>query len=283
MKLLKAFIYTLLLAGVASSCEDVIDLDLSEGEKKLVVEGDITNRTPAFVKLSTTAAYFSNGTTPLLSGATVQLYRDGILIDTLRERIPGSGMYHSDTIGRMGSSYTIRIDIPQSYPELGGRTYVSLTETINRVPPIDTIYQRYIDDDPFDDEGYYVYFDTQEPVGVGDHYRWKYYVNSEFQDDPEYLFVREDRFVDGNYIDEFQINDDPVVQEDTVRVEQLSITREAYDFYNLVFQQSAQVGGTFDPPPAQIKGNIVNANNADDYALGFWSAAGMEEAELVVQ
>jgi len=58
-----------------------------------------------------------------------------------------------------------------------------------------------------------------------------------------------------------------------VRIEQLAISQDAYLFFNLVNNQLSITGDIFDPPPATIRGNILNIDDPEEVVLGYFFAA----------
>ncbi len=265
----------LILPFLWVSCQDVIELDLPEGEALLVVEGQITNRQgDTQVVLTQSVPYFTEEGNPPVQGAIVALLENGAVIDTLQEEAPG--FYTSDRIGVLNNEYSVLITL------LDGRTYSSANEVLPRVPPIDSLYYRFETDLQFLEDGYYAYFATQELPGGPEYYRWKYYFNQEYQNTPFDIQIADDEFVDGNYIADFAVSFDPFEVNDTVRVEQLSSTRSYYEYWTLISTQTAQVGGPFDPPPAPVIGNVKRADGSDEVVLGFFSAHGLSVAETII-
>ncbi len=61
---------------------------------------------------------------------------------------------------------------------------------------------------------------------------------------------------------------------------QLSISREVYDYLEVLNRQITGQGTIFDPTPATIEGNISNADNSNDKALGMFYAAGVTTTQL---
>ena len=55
-------------------------------------------------------------------------------------------------------------------------------------------------------------------------------------------------------------------------VEQYGISAEAFAFNRLLDSQRQIDGDIFDPPPANLRGNIVNENNPDEVVVGFFGA-----------
>jgi hypothetical protein len=72
------------------------------------------------------------------------------------------------------------------------------------------------------------------------------------------------------------IEDDGLRFIDTYRTDlkQLSISSEAYRFLRLVKQQVEISGSVFDPPPANIRGNMISLDNPEEVVLGYFIAAG---------
>lgn len=274
--------YILILLALSgmfiSSCEEVIELDVPEGEKRIVFEGLLTNEEKThFIKISTTADYFDYTSTPRISGAQVMVVTNEP--DTIHfiETVTGTGIYESDSIARPGVEYRMIAILPN------GRTYESFVETLKRVPPIDSIYQSddYIDSTEFFDGGYYIYTSAYEPPGVGDFYRWIIYVNGRRLLEPFALWLESDELVDGNRIEDFNriYNLKPG---DDVEIHQLSISERAYHFWYLLREQLSIFGSPFDSPPNPIEGNIRNPQNPDEEVFGFFGVSKVERKSYTV-
>ncbi|MBK7871277.1 MAG: DUF4249 domain-containing protein [Saprospiraceae bacterium] len=265
-----------LLALFITSCQDVVNLDLPEGDVLLVVDGWITNQEgEKRVLLTNTANYFDNKETPKVSGALVILYNETGVVDTLNEK--EAGVYITEHVGKIGSTYHIYIKTKE------GEEYESQPELLQFVPEIDSIYAEFKEESIFEDEGYYVKIDTYEPQGVGNYYRWRQFVNNEYKSEPFDLLYASDEFVDGNPIIGYELNFDPLEIGDHYRVQQMSISRAAYDFLFLLEQQTAFVGSLFDTPPATIKGNIFRVDEPKVKVLGFFGASAVAEATIVIE
>jgi len=261
-----------------TSCQDVIDLDLPSTDPQLVVEGWLTDEpVEQQVRLSLSAPYFENAELPGLSGALVVLFDEQNPVDTFLEADETAGLYTSSFRLQAGGVYSIYILSPD------GREYQSVPQLLEPVPPIDSIYAEFREESPFEDEGYYVFINTREPAGAGDHYRWRQYINGNFQNDPFDLNYASDEFVDGNPIIGFEVATQAAQPGDTVRIDQMTISREAFDFLVQVQNQTAFVGSLFDTPPAPIPGNIRNLNDPEDDPLGFLGISGLTFAELVIE
>ena len=264
-----------------ASCQDKIDLDLPEGEKFLVVEGWITNEDRDHtVKLSYTQQYFDSSTPQPAAGAYVVVRTDDGTEVELEETVPGTYLFPGP--GEVGKSYQLEILIGEE------TRYLSEWELLREPVLIDSIYWRLSEDEPDPDNDqnpddiYDVIISTAEPAGSGDNYQWRSFLNGVEQRDPFDIFVTNDDFVDGNPIPEFNVTEELYSLNDTVRIVQERISRAAYDFYTELQTQTAFVGGPFDTPPAPIQGNVKNVGDENRYALGFFGAAGVDDATTIV-
>jgi Domain of unknown function (DUF4249) len=58
-----------------------------------------------------------------------------------------------------------------------------------------------------------------------------------------------------------------------VRIEQHTLSREAYQFFSLLKNQIGINGDIFDPPPATLRGNMINLTNPDENVIGYFRAS----------
>ena len=286
-KIVNLFALAFLVSTTLVSCTETVDLELDNAQKILVVDGFISNDNQThYVKLSYTTNVFSNSGPDYTaeSGATVVLYENNQVIDTMKFN-SATKQFETDKVGTIGNSYSIRIKTED------GTNYFSESETMNRLVPIDTIWSEFNEATGFEAEQYVVYIESEEPLGIGDHYQWKTYINGEYMTAPEWIAQAEDRIVDGNRIEEFDIveieADDFDKYADSndeidVKIEQLSITKNYYDFLAIMEQQSTDQGGMFSPPPAEIRGNIRKDINKIERAQGYFYAATVHAKSTVV-
>lgn len=270
------FFFFISITLFLTSCEDVVKLDLPDGDVQLVVDGMITNRIgEKQVRLNSTANYFENKETPKVTGAVVLLYDATGVVDTFQEK--EAGIYVTDYVGKINATYHLYIRTK------AGEEYESKPELLQFVPEIDSMYYEFKKETAFQDEGYYVKIDTYEPIGTGNYYRWKQYVNDTLQAEPFDLLYATDQFVDGNPIIGFEVSTNPLEKGDQFRIEQLSISEGLYDFLTQLSEQTANVGSLFDSPPAALPGNIVRIDNPKVKALGYFSASAISEATVVIE
>ena len=257
------------LALVWTGCEEKIDIDVNSSDPKLVVEGQLTDSDEIFlnyVRLSLSSNYFGAEDPVYISNAIIQLFEDDVLIDTLDYIV--DGYYYAGSPGfkaKVGSTYNIRIDYDGEVYEAG--------EPMLPVPDIDSLTFAYSEGSLFVDEGYYVYINTQEFPEPGDHYRFLYYTNGVLQDARG--FIVSDEFVNGSYISYNFNNEYTHELGDTVMIRALSITEDAYRFYNDLDNQQ-ETGNLFDTPSGNIRGNISNG------AYGYFEVSSVKADSIVI-
>lgn len=83
-------------------------------------------------------------------------------------------------------------------------------------------------------------------------------------------------------VGEVPINNASFYDKYWVNVEQLSLTRKAYDFFKLVRSQKEGASSLFQPPSGEIRGNII-AKNSSDAVIGiFYASAIKAKSEFIL-
>lgn len=267
-----------------ASCQDIIDVELPTGETRLIVNGRVTDRDSARVDVKWSVPYLNTEPNEPVTNALVVLFENEVAVDTLVHR--SNGRYLSDFQGEVGRSYRVAVTVPEreGYPS---GTWTSATEALNRCNDADSIYSEFLPRAPFQREGRYVFIHWSEAPGRGDHYRVRVFRNDTLQNQTFDLTVFNDDFNDG-----FVFPTPPsippiqIAGPDSVgvkyKVELGSISMGLYSYLNLLREQTLQVGGLFDPPPAPIVGNIYREGNENEYALGYFYASAIRTAEVTI-
>lgn len=267
----------LLFLGILlfTACQDVIEVDLNEGETLLVVEGLITDQAiPDTVTLSLTASYFANQQTPRVTGALVEITDDLGNTDILQEVSEGNYITQN-LVKEVGRTYTLRVVVE-------GEEYTAQTKIKANAPGVDSLVYRYdpdIESESNQDKRFYtIYYYGPEKEGTGDFYRLKVYRDGAFLNQPEDLIFANDEFVEGNYLDGLDLSD-AFASEETVKVEVLSIPEDMYYFFVELSEQIVS-GGLFATPVANIRTNIVSSNpNPSRRAVGYFGGASIISIE----
>lgn len=265
------FLGLLTASGIVLSCQDPIDLTLPDGETRLIVNGSVGDSNSVYADLSWSVNYLSDGLNPPVENATVILFENGLPVDTL-SHLQG-GHYEGEFRGDFAQTYAIQVQIPES-ANLPSGTWRSSGEALGRCNPFDSVYSAFVPRAPFVREGYYVYAHWTEAAGFGDHYRARIWRNDTLENAPFNLQVFDDGFLDGRSNNDLDLPAIEVAGPDQIGVtytlEIGSIPLGLFSYLQLLREQTLQVGGLFDPPPAPIIGNIYREGDPEDFALGYF-------------
>ena len=269
-----------------TSCEDVIEVKLSEDELNLYgVEASISTKEEPVVFLYHTLRVNQGIEYPGISGAEVVISDNATPSAqiTLAESSEKKGLYlvpeNSSFLGIAGREYTVTI-------KTEGNTLIA-KDQLSRVEPIDSIVvepslrgdKRFL--------GIFTY--GKETPGLGNYYKWDIYINDTLVHEADRLAIAWDKFVDGNYISKLEVytdfydttkpEDRKLRMNDTIQVKQTSISEFDYNFYFQVINQSS-TGGMFSVPPANIKSNFSGSDGRP--VLGLFVARDVSESNKVV-
>ncbi|WP_027001755.1 DUF4249 domain-containing protein [Hugenholtzia roseola] len=262
----------LLLVGF-SSCEEVIDLDLDkQASTALVVDAEVLDTEGrSYVRLSRTLDYFDASGEHRVSGAEVKVSDTEGNVEIFVEDPQNKGLYipqNPNFKGQVGNTYSLAIQW-QDYE-------AQATSTLLPVTDIDSVVVRYDEDEPFKEDGYYLYFYAKEPQQTQDWYRWRVFVNDTLlYENAGDIIVASDEGIQEeiNGID-LGYKFEPA---DTVRLEQYSISEEVYNYYNDLITLAFSDGGLFSPPPVNPRSNVKGKN-----VIGVFSASQMKSLTVIV-
>lgn len=275
----------LLLALPLAACERVVAIDVAEGPERLVVEARIEAVQGApngrqSIRLSTTAAYFSNQHTPPARGAIVTITDDRGRTAQFSESATTPGTYDTQTlVAEVGRTYTLRIDWK-------GDRYES-TERLRAVPPIDSLYFIAREGKDAATDGVRATIDMRDPPADTNYYMWDQYVNGAriIYSDEDYTLrvVSNDELYTGGTAQRFQpFQEAKLKSGDRVRVRQYSLSESVWRFYVALNQQVGIDGSPFSVPQANVRGNVANLTRPHATAIGYFVASAVSEREAVV-
>lgn len=287
--ILHVILLGLVLLGL-SSCEDPIDINLQTGPAQLAVDGWLTDQPgPQTIKLTRTAGYFDAAQPPAALGATVIVADEDSVIHEFVD-LKGTGNYvwtpkNGEKFGKIGKRYLLGI-------RYDGQEYYALSQ-MQPVPAVDSLVFREEKLNPVSDEtGYQAEFYATDLPGQSDYYWIRTYHNGKRLDGTNNIVVSYNGSFNGSadtdgllFIQPIRwaINPDDLYQlKDSVRVEVLSITPDAFYFFQ---QLSTQInnGGLFASPPANVPTNIVNRNASGPKAVGFFGVSAMSSKTANVE
>lgn len=277
----------LMLGAVAGAgCTRVVELDLPEGPRRLVVEGRLELRVgdqlgDQVIHLTTTDAFTNTTAPPPATGAVVRVTDDAGQTFSFAELTSSPGRYATTgLVPLVGARYTLTLDFE------GDRYQAS--HQLLAVAPIDSLYFVYEEEGLAQgDSGFRATIDYTDPVGSGNFYLWELIVDGKqrIAADPGLRFraIGEDRFYDGGQVVGYQPYDEEVVEPgQIVTVRQIALSEAAYRYYFALFEQTTGTGGPFSVPPASVRGNITNLTNPGRFPLGYFLTAQVRERASAV-
>lgn len=304
----RRYVVWCLLLFTLSGCIEPVELPIRQTERRLVVDGLITDEAPPYpIKLT----YSGNLSRSLL--IPDELAINGA-VATVEDNLGNRAQLVQDPLtpafywlrdarlrGVPGRAYTLRVTLPD------GSRYVSRPEVLAPVPPIERLYAEYRESDPntvlFN--AFLVRIDTRDPPTPGNYYRWQAmsYVPIWGGNDPQGYYkpggagqgayapfygaltnVLSDQLINGNRVSGRLVLTSPLLALGTqyVEVRQYSISREAYQYWILYEEQLARTGTIFDPQPASIEGNVRAVADTNKLALGYFGASAVSRQRIVM-
>lgn len=258
-----------------TSCrEEVIDVNLSTAEPRLVIDASIdwikgTTGNEQKIKLTTTTGYYDQ-TFPVVSGAVIVVTNAANTAFDFVET-PGTGEYIcTDFDPVIGETYTLTII-------LNGETYTA-TETLIGTPIIeDTILQ--------DNKGgmggdeieitYYYQDDGAE---------YNYYLYSVIMDRvifPQYSIENNEKN-QGSLTAVFYSHED-LAPGDFILLKLYGISKRYYNYMNKILLASGNDDRPFPTTPATVRGNIINQTVSSNFAYGYFRLSEVDIKNYTVQ
>ena len=244
-------------------CEDVIDIEVSSSESKLIIDAIFEvyhNHTPVtantVVKLRESTNYFDDEIPAITNPATVLLKDLTNDIDIIFEDNNSDGNFLpvNPFIPIENVDYELNIfyneDLYQSQSQLITTTGFS------------EVYQG--NSTLFTGEEIEVNVSFIDDVNTENNYLFN------FSND---LFLPiQDRFFNGStYNFSFFFQEDEVEIPSTVLIKMSGVTKEYLTYFNVLISQSGQqAGGPFETIPSSLLGNIVNTTNNKNFPLGYF-------------
>lgn len=270
---MKKSLYILTLALLFISCEEVVDIDLPEGEPRLVIDAAFLkyfNETPVTteggIRLSLSAPFY-NEDIPSVDDATVFItnLQDNTTIDFGESSEPG---FYVPRFTFEQPELNIDYELTVIY---NNETYKATSQLFPSVP-IDNIVQG--DRTLFGgDETEIIITFTDDPA-VDNFYLFDFDFNL--------YSAAEDRFISGNGNFSYFYEDMEIGQEITIKV--LGIDKQYFEYSSQIIEQSGQDGGgPFEVPPTIARGNIINTTNPDNFAFGYFNLSEADRFSITIE
>jgi len=260
----------LIMIGITSACQKVINIDLNSAAPQIVIIGTVTDQTgPYTVTLSQTVNFSDDNIFPAVSGAKVIISDNVGNAETLVET--SAGNYTSSTIqGVAGRTYSISVTS-------NGKSYNAIS-TMPSAVAIDSLTI-----DSTGSKGGFGKSGTKnksvnvlfrDPSGVANYYRFVEIVNGIQKND---FFITSDKFKDGANVNyNISIRDSTLYSGDSVTVILQSIDVNVYEYFRTLLQTSTGSGLQTSTP-----GNPTT--NLSNNALGYFSACAVRSKKILIK
>ena len=277
------YLYLLILLILASTaCKEVINLDLPYNEPRIVIDGLITNlKEPYIITITKTSKYnYTYYESKIyIENALVIIHDDAGNKDTLQEI--SQGTYVTDTnriVGTMGRLYTLEIQT------LNDGNWISKPERMLPVPEIDSMYYERDKYDRYEEDlqryKFMIYVDWQDPVNENNYYlrNISYNWGDKWQTNYNWNWVFDDKYLDGLYLKKSLLQEDYGGVPFKVKLKQYSLTQSAFEFWNMVHEQTQLSDNDMTNSSIPLYGNVYNIENPSEFALGYFQVSAVTEA-----
>lgn len=280
------------------SCEDVIDVEISQQETRLVVDGlirvDVDEPYIAVeVKLSLSSNFFEENIPTSAESVSIRYeeIEDNIVVSQgssgLAETSPGSGIYVPDpnfsSDQRIPTTVLDRNYIYTLFVRHEGRLYIAQTKYVPAVP-INSIQQG--TGTLFGDNETEVIVNYTDQPDIDNYYLFDF-------DFGEYL-VTEDEFYQGQEFEFSFFYDQSFVSGTVLEISILGADKIFYDYMNQLIVQSGDSQGPFQTPVSTVRGNVFDITDLDNidvldnvdqpeiFPLGFFAIVQEEKGQLII-
>lgn len=265
----------LLSTTIFTSCEEVVTLDLSNAEPRLVIDAVIkwkkgTSGENQTIKLSLTNDFYSSDILTA-NGAIITITNSSNTVFNFTE-VPNTGEYVCSNFQPViGETYRLEI-------LYDGQIYTA-TNTLFATPSIENITQETVSGFGGDEEIQIKYF-FQDNGNEENYYVLK--VINPNKRIPEFGVVSDD-FFQGNMMFGFYSSSE-LEPNLPLELNVQGVSRGYYNYMNqLTTIAGSGSGNPFATPPATVRGNIVNQTNIDNYALGYFHLSEIDTVNYLVQ
>lgn len=296
-------------------CIDPMDVDMDTQRRHLVVEASLTNVAKLnYVRLS----YSQPHSVPYNSfeeHANVFITsEDG---DVISFYYSHAGYYFpvspAEMVGVPGKTYTLTI-------WADGKEYKSEPVTMVAPLPVNNVHFK-LDEQPFAFPGerkkelmtgYQVMLDYTDPGDAKNYLRWSFETEYEILTQPwdyidpmtgdpapkdccaqcflseklEAIKVADDRLNNGRNVINKEVLFLPFDRyldfKNKLTIYQHSTSAASFNFFRILEQQKNSTGTVFDPPPAEVTGNMRNTEDDNEQVIGFFDVSGVSVKQITI-
>ena len=251
---------------IVTSCEDVVQVDLTTSKERLVIEALInwkngTAGNEQVIKLSKTSPFYNNQVVPA-TGASIFVKNTNTL-QVFNFSEVSNGMYKTTNfVPIINATYELQV-------EFNNEVYKA-TSTLLKAPIITEVNQSIEGGFNADDPEINVSF--QDILNQTDFYRivYKQFRPSTNENVENTYNLFDDQFEENNVLSDF-FESDSIKVGDEFDIAVYSIPKRFSNFLEVLAEQSETSFGPFSFPPVNVKGNCVNTTNKENYPYGYFS------------
>jgi len=301
----KNLLFALFSLAVASCVEPYNPPAISETLDLLVVDGfiDIAGNSASVNLSKATPIANDDGHVPELN-ATVRIEDDNGGRYSLTEE--ADGIYTSANMD-LSLSKKYRLIIVRG----NGKEYFTDFIELKETPPIDSISWA----PTLRRDGINIYANTHDDNNKSRYYQWRFVETWEYTSKyfPSYILsngeplpnpvnvnqcwisrpsseilIASSTQLNENAIRNFRLISIPkgsqkISRRYSIIVEQRSLTKEAYDFWNELKKTTENLGGLFDPLPSKVVGNLRSKNDTEEAVLGYFSGGRTAQQRIFIE
>jgi hypothetical protein len=295
-----AFIMTLGLTG----CKDEFDLELKQSDKSLLVVEGILNAGQGSTNIRLTQSVNLTDPAQIKPVLQAKVSVEGSNGDSYPFSETGNGNYlHSQLPLVYGQEYRLRI-------QALGKEYLSDYVVARKTPEIDSVtweripdglhvkasthdasnntrYYKWDYDETWEIRSYYTAFyqylggTTIVPTSFPYNYRcWKYGISNTIN-------IATTAQLQSDVLTEMPIQFIPLGSEKlsyrySILLRQQSITKSAYEYFQLMKKNTESIGTIFDPQPSELKGNIRCLTDPMEGVIGYLTASNISQKRIFI-
>lgn len=297
----KLLTYCLMVFIATTNCVEPYGFKPTETVFHLVVDGGVTqaddiNR----IRLTNSTQYSTTANARAIENAEIKLLNSKNEFEYLIYEEDGYYAHCGESIKiEVGESYHIEIKIENNTYRSDPQTLAmpidpdSITYEIGRKIEINTIGNKVT----FDNINIFIHT-AINTKGENSYLRWKTdevwsfaeiscgplhipktcYMTGKLNADEILIFSSEE--ITGTYLSNRMVANKKIldraefIEKHFFSVNQYTISKEAYTYWEKAVQTANPSGDIFDLPPAQFSGNVYNVNDEDDIVLGYFEVAG---------
>ena len=317
MQVIKIVTGFLSLMTIAYGCVFPYDVDIIGEMDDIIIQGHVSDQEGYhYVQVSRTVPLDNLDRDIPVAGCQVTIQDDEGNVFPASE--PEAGLYAcwiASEFLTTGSRFQLTVTTPE------GKNYISQYDELLACPPIESIaweIEPILTDDPdITHQGVRFYVSTNGSGEFAKNFRWvlnetweyhsayrtKVYYDGEihvpdFSSDTIYycwdscivneVFTYSTRNLGNGMITKLPLNlvsdrTDKLAEKYSLLVTQMALSPTAYEYWNILEDQSKQTGDLFEVQPSEIVGNILSLDDENKAVNGLFYAASLQKKRIIIQ